>query len=161
MKHIKVFFKLKQQVNNENKANIQGNGERSEISTLIKISFFIKTLRILIILAYISIMFGLLWYIFCDFVLAYQTKNVPEDEDDPALTENFLTYFGLIDIPDTKHQMSALTYFAFTTLSTVGFGDYHPRNSKERILGALLMLFGVMVNSIVVESLEKMILAAR
>ena len=57
--------------------------------------------------------------------------------------------------------MWALTYFAFTTISTVGFGDYHPRNSKERLLGAALMLFGVMINSIVVESLEKMIKAVR
>lgn len=53
--------------------------------------------------------------------------------------------------------MWALTYFAFTTLSTVGFGDYHPRNNIERALGAVLLLFGVMVNSMVMESLTKMI----
>jgi hypothetical protein len=53
--------------------------------------------------------------------------------------------------------MWALTYFAFTTLSTVGFGDYHPRNNTERVIGALLLLFGVMVNSFVMESLTKMI----
>jgi hypothetical protein len=53
--------------------------------------------------------------------------------------------------------MWALTYFAFTTLSTVGFGDYHPRNNTERFIGAFLLLFGVMVNSFVMETLTKMI----
>mgnify|MGYP006094467339 CR=1 FL=1 len=67
----------------------------------------------------------------------------------------------MLERPKTIDQMWALTYFAFTTLSTVGFGDYHPRNSRERLLGAALMLFGVMINSIVVESLEKMIKAVR
>ena len=34
-------------------------------------------------------------------------------------------------------------YFAFTTLSTVGFGDMHPRSNSERLIMALIMLFGV------------------
>jgi hypothetical protein len=34
-------------------------------------------------------------------------------------------------------------YFAFTTLSTVGFGDYTPKNSYERLWIALILLFGV------------------
>ena len=53
--------------------------------------------------------------------------------------------------------MWALTYFAFTTISTVGFGDYHPRNSKERMIGAGLMLMGALINSFVIESLQTMI----
>lgn len=34
-------------------------------------------------------------------------------------------------------------YFAFTSLSTVGFGDYHPKNSFERLWIALILLSGV------------------
>ncbi len=36
-----------------------------------------------------------------------------------------------------------MTYFAFTTLATVGFGDYSPRSDSERVFGALFLLFGV------------------
>lgn len=34
-------------------------------------------------------------------------------------------------------------YFAFTTLSTVGFGDYHPKSEIERIITTFILLCGV------------------
>jgi len=52
-----------------------------------------------------------------------------------------------------------MAYFFFTTLSTVGFGDLHPRSDAERILMAFLMLLGVAVFSYVmgnfIEILDK------
>ena len=39
------------------------------------------------------------------------------------------------------------TYFSFTSLSTVGFGDYHPKNNYERSLVAFILLFGVAIFS--------------
>ena len=57
--------------------------------------------------------------------------------------------------------MWALTYFAFTTLSSVGFGDFHPRSNTERVAGSIFMMLGVMINTIVVESLTKMIKGMR
>ena len=48
--------------------------------------------------------------------------------------------------------MIALTYFAFTTVSTVGLGDFHPKNSFERVVCSLIMLFGAMITSFLVES---------
>lgn len=38
-------------------------------------------------------------------------------------------------------------YFSFTTLSTTGFGDYHPKSDAERFFAAFYMLFGVAVFS--------------
>jgi hypothetical protein len=38
-------------------------------------------------------------------------------------------------------------YFSFTSLSTVGFGDYHPRSNVERVVAAFILLFGVAVFS--------------
>lgn len=40
-----------------------------------------------------------------------------------------------------------VTYFAVTSLSTVGFGDYHPRGNTERVVTALILLFGVAIFS--------------
>jgi hypothetical protein len=40
-----------------------------------------------------------------------------------------------------------VTYFAITSLSTVGFGDYHPRGDTERIVCAIILLFGVAIFS--------------
>jgi hypothetical protein len=45
--------------------------------------------------------------------------------------------------------MILVVYFAFTTLATVGYGDYHPINKYERLLCSFILLFGVAVFSII------------
>ena len=35
-----------------------------------------------------------------------------------------------------------MTYYAVTTLSTVGFGDFHPKNHNERIVVIFALLLG-------------------
>lgn len=42
-----------------------------------------------------------------------------------------------------------MTYFSLTTLSTIGFGDYHPKSNTERFITAFVLLFGVMVFSLI------------
>ena len=58
------------------------------------------------------------------------------------LYEDFLTYFHLKDHSDNRNTIN-LIYFAFTSLSTVGFGDMHPRSDLERVIGAFVLLLGV------------------
>ena len=36
-----------------------------------------------------------------------------------------------------------MTYYSFTTLSTVGFGDLHPRSNEERMFILVVMFCGV------------------
>ena len=38
-------------------------------------------------------------------------------------------------------------YYSFTSLTTVGFGDYAPRANSERIMGSAVLLFGVAIFS--------------
>lgn len=45
--------------------------------------------------------------------------------------------------------MMAVVYFAFTTLATVGYGDYYPVSNTERLIGSLIILFGVAVFSFI------------
>jgi hypothetical protein len=40
-----------------------------------------------------------------------------------------------------------MIYYAFTTLSTVGFGDFHPKNNTERLLTSMILLAGVAIFS--------------
>ena len=42
-----------------------------------------------------------------------------------------------------------ITYFAFTSLSTVGFGDFNPRSDYERVMIAMILMFGVAIFSYV------------
>lgn len=56
--------------------------------------------------------------------------------------------------------MIKMMYFAFTSLSTVGFGDFCPRGNIERLLGAMMLLFGVAIFSYImgkfIEMIEKL-----
>ena len=47
---------------------------------------------------------------------------------------------------DLRNSLKVL-YFAFTSLSTVGFGDIRPESDMERLLGASILLIGVAVFS--------------
>ena len=69
--------------------------------------------------------------------------------------QNFNNYFGLYD-KTTSQIFYSLIYYSFTTLSTVGFGDYHPRGNSERIIGAFLMLFGASITSYIMDGLSTM-----
>ena len=60
-----------------------------------------------------------------------------------------MVYFGLVKDVEPFQRLITVTYFAFTSLSTVGFGDYHPRSDKERLLCAFILLFGVAIFSLI------------
>jgi hypothetical protein len=44
-----------------------------------------------------------------------------------------------------------VTYFAFTSLSTVGFGDLNPRSNYERIFMSIILLSGVALFSFIMD----------
>ena len=44
-------------------------------------------------------------------------------------------------------EMIKLNYFSFTTLSTVGFGDFDPKSNIERLYMSMGMLLGVAIFS--------------
>ena len=52
-----------------------------------------------------------------------------------------------------------MTYFAFTTLSSVGFGDYYPRNTEERILMIVIFLFSLTVFSAILGYMQDLLKA--
>ena len=51
-----------------------------------------------------------------------------------------------------KESLIILVYFSFTTLSTVGLGDYHPKSNVERIFIAFALLFGVAIFSLMMSN---------
>ena len=56
-------------------------------------------------------------------------------------------------------QILVATYFSFTTMSTVGFGDYYPSTSTERLFGCLLLVFGVAIFSYIMGNFIEMLSA--
>ena len=103
----------------------------------------IQLIMLVFCLSYFS---GLLLYMLMGFT---RDKNADEEED-------FIKYFEMEEKADWD-IMIAMMYAAFTTLSTVGLGDYHPRSNGERIITALYMLFGAMITSFIMQVLTDVI----
>ena len=57
--------------------------------------------------------------------------------------------------------MIAVVYFAFSTLATVGYGDFHPVSNAELIVGSFIILFGVAVFSFIMGSFIDMLMEFR
>lgn len=65
-----------------------------------------------------------------------------KDEDN----DNFLRKHNILGLEHTERAIVSV-YFAFTSLSTVGFGDFVPRSDNERVMGSAMLLFGVAIFS--------------
>ena len=45
-------------------------------------------------------------------------------------------------------KLMKVWYYAITTLSTIGYGDYSPVSTQERIMASFILMFGVAVFSL-------------
>ena len=78
--------------------------------------------------------------------LRTEQAELEAEGSDDFYAPNFILAF--YDGMTNMERAIAVTYFSFTSLSTVGFGDMHPRNDVERALTAFILLFGVCIFSI-------------
>jgi len=99
----------------------------------------LQIIKLVIIIMNISYFLGMLWFIFCDLIGEIQNANSYANnsaiETIFCQNENFLCHFEIYNEQaqggyENNETRIAITmmYFAFTSLSTVGFGDYHPRS---------------------------------
>mmetsp|Transcript_35764 Transcript_35764/g.54774 ORF Transcript_35764/g.54774 Transcript_35764/m.54774 type:complete len:151 (-) Transcript_35764:969-1421(-) len=117
------------------------------ISTIVAIGHAVRTFNLLLLILCVSFFTGLGWYVYCDLADKLET-----DQDSFRGSSPVLSTDGPI-----MQKVILLTYFIFTSLSTVGLGDFHPVSNAERLAGAFILLFGVMVTSFIMENFTKMI----
>ena len=112
------------------------NLDSNKIKTILIVSYLMKTFKLVMIIFNISYIVGMIWLILCEAHKDYYhgTENLEQ--------ETFLEVYE-IDQRTIQESVILVMYFAFTSLSTVGFGDFHPKNSFERLWIALILLFGV------------------
>jgi len=120
------------------------SAKMSQIMLLIQV---LKTIRLIVIILFLSFFTGSVWYIFSEYGAEWAGKE----------GDNFLINFDLLNTEASVSQSILLTYFSFTTLSTVGLGDFYPKSSSERILCSFIMMFGVLCTSLLMDNLSEMI----
>lgn len=92
--------------------------------------YVIKVLRLILFILILSYFLGTIWFII--------TKVFTNNEEDFT----FYNEYGLGE-KTNEQSLIVVVYFIFTTLSTVGFGDYNPKSEIERIVTTIILLVGV------------------
>ena len=89
----------------------------------------------------VSMLFLIMCVIIEDFMddTNYKLDNLKYSQ----MQNRFLIEYQLYDMTN-RDVVLRLLYFAFTTLTTIGFGDFHPKGDIERAYTAVMLLMGVM-----------------
>ena len=120
--------------------------DMTKIGEIVAISYILKTIKLVVVIANFTYLIALFWFILCkgsdEFYDAY--LDVPGDGGH----NSFIIKYRLDEDNRSMWECTViLIYFAFTSLSTVGFGDYAPISNVERIAGAFMLLLGVAIFS--------------
>ena len=113
----------------------------NKIELITSLGYVLKTLKLIIIITNVSYFLGIFWFFFYDYEEDYAEMS------GNSLDNHFMYYYDIVGNKANYEQIIILTYYSFTTLSTVGFGDYAPVSNSERVMGSFILLFGVAIFS--------------
>lgn len=135
--------------------------DHNKIEALHVTSYLLKIIVLMINIFNFTYLVGGVWWIITesveDFYYDKEFSNLtPQQLADMGLGSQFQVYYGLI-YHDRDTNLVTQIYFAFTTMSTVGFGDYAPRSNIERVIGSFMLLLGVAIFSYILGSFQQLI----
>ena len=80
----------------------------------------------------------------------------PEIDERVVLSDNADNLHWVTDLTNLSILTKSM-YYGLTTLTTIGYGDMSPITIPEKILGAVIMMFGVALFSHFIGFLQEMI----
>lgn len=127
------------------------NEDHNQILQKLVVGSLYNIIYLTLYIAALTYLVGIMWCILIGYSINNWTPDSFKASDD---FDNFFLSFGIdmsyanqegiMDFENSfLHQTTTFIYFAFTTLSTVGFGDYYPVSSFEHLSGSVLLLAGV------------------
>ena len=93
-----------------------------------------KIVRLIIIAMIVTYFIGCAWWYFCE------NQSFENSDENYFIKHNAL---GVEEGNSEWDQLIVSCYYALTTLSTVGYGDYYPVSNAERVMAVVIMLTGV------------------
>ena len=93
----------------------------------------------------LSFFLGMFWYLI--------TKHTTHGPDEYT----FYNAYGLSERADLE-TLTIVLYFMFSTLSTVGLGDFNPKSEIERLVMTLVLMIGVAAFSFIVTNLIEIVI---
>jgi len=121
----------------------------TNIDKVLWFKYTFKTIKLLSIIILVSYFLGIFFYIFIEITSVKDYQDNHDDDISESLKRNdFISSFGFSSESITR-KTTIMIYYSFTSLSTVGFGDYHPKSDQERVFITAVLLLGVAVFSMV------------
>lgn len=122
-----------------------GKREKSgQITYSYTVKIVVSIVKIFIFLIFIVYFLGCLWYWFQKIVSNYKFSNNSTVLDEST----FYQAFNLESLP-AKDVALRSSYFMLTTIATIGYGDFLPKNIYEMSFILLVMLFGVTLFAVI------------
>ena len=118
---------------------------KNKMFLLILISLILKTFKLMIILMNIGYFTGMIWMIGCIYLHKFRSET--DTLDGFMEAHHYFAHLYKLSEKPIEDQAIIGFYFAFTTLSTVGFGDFTPWSDGERLCGSMMLLLGVAIFS--------------
>jgi len=122
----------------------------------LKTIYFYRIIQIIIIIISCSYFLGIFWRIFVHEIIDWEhwdTWDVYNGQESFYANPDF----GFVDEEgihaNGSRQNIMLSYYALTTLSTVGYGDFLPQNYAEKLLMSFILLIGVTIFSLIMNKL--------
>lgn len=99
------------------------------------ISFFVKLIELVTLIFTTSYFFLIIWVLLCEFIEDFILNDnfasqIATGNEEKFAELYFFPYYGLCD-KSLEEVTLDIFYFAFTSLTTVGFGDFHPISELE------------------------------
>ena len=110
--------------------------------------YALKISKLFLMIINVAYFIGVIWVIFCQ-IISIVSEGDPDKE----------YFYNAYEMSNSSPKEIAIIslYYSFTTLSTIGFGDFHPKDDFERIFCAIIMVGGVMVFSFIMGNFVDMI----
>lgn len=118
---------------------------------MIILQYVVKTISLIMAMIFISFFSGILFYILCDF------NKIFHDWRWEGYFIDREVYNHNLFVEEYDIDILLLVYYTFTTMSTVGLGDIHPKSDFERIIVIMILLIGVAVFSSIMEIFIKIL----
>ena len=155
-KYIKDYY------NNRLQESVSNNEETENYPILRAIMYvqLYKVVRLAAIIITSSFFLGIMWHIICADLLPHNFKDDPRRINMDTFYSKYLAF----DVenqsePDSNTRVLVkMWYFAITTLSTIGYGDFSPQSKEERLIAIAILLFGVTMFSFIMSQFIEILL---
>ena len=118
--------------------NVGKKEKNGKVVYSLRVRILVSFIQILVTLMFLVYFLGCFWFWFQKTVANYRYSQGYQDEQE--FQEAFL-----LQNMDFEHIALRSSYFMLTTITTIGYGDFLPKNIYEMAFISITMLFGVTV----------------